>query len=78
MFKFLTKILIKATTQSFGIVSIMSFIHFIIVEYLGISPWLLSNVWGCACLFVFMHTIVLANDLKLMEIKRKTSKRALS
>ena len=49
----------------------MSFIHFIIVEYLGISPWLLSNVWGCAFTFVFMDSVALANDLKVMEIKNK-------
>ena len=46
-----------------------SLVHLFIVEYLSISPWLLSNVWGCACIFVFMDSVVLANDLKVMEIK---------
>ena len=71
MLKTLSNLLIKATTQTFGIITLISLVHLFIVEYLGISPWLLSNVWGCACIFVFTDSIVLANDLKVMEIKNK-------
>jgi hypothetical protein len=71
MLRTLSKLLIKATTQTFGIITLISLVHLFIVEYLGISPWLLSNVWGCACIFVFMDSIVIANDLKVMEIKNK-------
>lgn len=71
MLRTLSKLLIKATTQTFGIITLISLVHLFIVEYLGISPWLLSNVWGCACIFVFMDSIILANDLKVMEIKNK-------
>lgn len=71
MLKTLSNLLIKATTQTFGIITLISLVHLFIVEYLGISPWLLSNVWGCACIFVFMDSIVIANDLKVMEIKNK-------
>ena len=59
--------MIKTTTQTFGIIAK----HLFIVEYLGISPWLLSNVWGCACIFVFMDSVVLANELHLMDSKYK-------
>lgn len=36
---------------------------------MSIPAWILSNVWGCACIFVFMDSVVLANDLKIMENK---------
>jgi len=51
--------------------TIVSILHFIIVEHVGIPAWILCNVWGCACIFVFMDSVVLANDLKIMENKYK-------
>ena len=36
---------------------------------MSIQAWILSNVWGCACILVFMDSVVLANDLKIMENK---------
>lgn len=69
MIRTITKVLVKSMTHSFGIITILSLIHFFMIEYIGMSPWIVSNVWGCACIFVFMDSIILANDLKIMENK---------
>ena len=69
MFTTIMKVLVKCTNQTCGIMTIVSILHFIIVEHLSIPAWILSNVWGCACIFVFMDGVVLANDLKIMENK---------
>ena len=63
------KVLVKCTTHTCGTITILSIMHFIIIEHLSIPAWILSNVWGCACIFVLMDSVVLANDLKIMEKK---------
>ena len=71
MFTTLMKVLVKYTTQTCGIITILSKMHFLTIEYKSIPAWILSNVWGCACMFVFMDGVALANDLKITENKYK-------
>lgn len=65
------KFMMKMTIQFFGMITVLSLFHTFIIQYLGVSPCFLSNIWGCICLFIFMDSIVLANDLKLAENKLK-------
>jgi len=64
-------VLVKCTTHTCGIITIFTIMQCIIIEHMSIPAWILSNVWGCACMFVFMDSVVLANDLKIMENKYK-------
>ena len=64
-------VLVKCTTHTCGIITILTIMQCIIIEHMSIPAWILSNVWRCACMFVFMDSVVLANDLKIMENKYK-------
>ena len=74
MFNEIMKVLVKCTTHTCGIITMLSILHFIIIEHLSIPGWILSNVWGCACIFVFIDSVVLANDLKIMQNKYESLK----
>jgi hypothetical protein len=71
MFTTIMNVLVKCTTHTCGIITIFTIMQCIIIEHMSIPAWILSNVWGCACMFVFMDGVALANDLKITENKYK-------
>lgn len=55
--------------QIIGIVISTFVLHALSNQYLGIPWWVISNFWGISCLIVFMDSVVLQNDYKMLELK---------
>lgn len=64
----------KCTTQSCGVITLLSTIHFLIMKCMGYASMnFVQCLELCMYICVYIYSIVLAHDLKSMEFKCKES-----
>jgi len=56
----------RIVVQSIGTVTTLCLMHFMMNDWFGVSYVFIANVWGVACIVVFMDSVVLQNDHKML------------